>query len=74
MTEVEELQIALKALSKLVGEMLAEASGPDAPLVLTADEGHEMIDYAFGDLPQEIRTKYFREIERYYPVHSTEEG
>lgn len=73
MTEVEELQIALKALSDLVGQMLAEASGPDAPLLLTADEGHEMIDHAFGDVPKDVRLKYFREIERYYPFHSTEQ-
>ena len=74
MTEVEELQVALKALSDLVGQMLAEASGPDAPLLLTADEGHEMLDHAFGNLPSDVRKRYFGEIDRYYPRHSTEEG
>jgi predicted O-methyltransferase YrrM len=73
MTEVEELRIAVKALATLVGEMLAEASGPDAPMVLTADEGHEMLDFAFGDLDPALRQKYFEKIDRYYPRHSTEQ-
>ncbi|CAN5338423.1 hypothetical protein BH10PSE12_BH10PSE12_03010 [soil metagenome] len=72
MTEIEELRAVVLAQAKLLGQMLAEASGDDAPLVLTADEGFEMLDHALGALPADLRKRYFHEIDRWYPRHSTE--
>lgn len=74
MTPVEELQAVVKAESKLLAELLANFREDEAPFRLTQDEGHELLDHAFGDLPPKVRQEYCAPLDRYFPTHSTEQA
>ncbi|MFZ2995928.1 hypothetical protein [Sphingobium sp.] len=74
MTEIEELQAVVKAQARLLAEILANFRVDEDPFVLSQDEGFELLDHAFGELPADVRRKYCQPLDRYFPTHSTEDA
>jgi len=72
MTEVEELRAVVIGQARLLAELLANFREGEEPFRLTQDEGYELLDHAFHDLPPEVRQKYCAPLDRYFPRHSTE--
>lgn len=70
MTEIEEVQAVLKAQAKLLTQLLAHFRVDEPPFELTQDDGYELLDHAFGDLPLDVRRKYCAPLDGLFPTHS----
>ena len=72
MNEIEELRVVIAAQSKLLAEILGMTREDEGLLLLTNDEGYEYLDHCLGDLPADVRRRYFAPLDRMFPRHSSE--